>query len=197
VAPRWEPHRRYRYRWEPRRRHCLIDCEKDKRPEYERQTTNNPDKRKTEYRWLKKESWICKFHKMQICWFLCISIRHQKKKRILKESIFHSSAKNTNYLAENKILAPILYNYFHQIHFVSDITQPTKGVYVIDASHCPSVLVECGSNVSKRPCFCKRRKWPGANREKYITVYWAIFFCKRKCQGGSREREPFLIPRNL
>ena len=81
------------------------------------------------------------------------------------------SAKNTKYLAENKILATILYNYFYQIHSVNDITQPTKGVYVIDASHCPSVLVECGSNVSKRPCFCKRRKWPGANREKYITVY--------------------------
>jgi len=54
------------------------------------------------------------------------------------------SAKNTKYLAENKILATILYNYFYQIHSVNDITQPTKGVYIIDASHCPSVLVECG-----------------------------------------------------
>jgi N-acetylmuramoyl-L-alanine amidase len=54
------------------------------------------------------------------------------------------SAKNRKYLAENKILATILYNYFYQIHSVNDITQPKNGVYVIDASHCPSVLVECG-----------------------------------------------------
>ncbi len=54
------------------------------------------------------------------------------------------SAKNTKYLADNKILATILYNYFHQIHSVNDITQPKQGVYVIDAGHFPSVLVECG-----------------------------------------------------
>jgi len=54
------------------------------------------------------------------------------------------STKNTKYLAENKILATILYNYFYQIHPVNDITQPKKGVYVIDNSPCPSVLVECG-----------------------------------------------------
>src|SRR4030095_2146868 len=54
------------------------------------------------------------------------------------------SGKNRKYYAENKILAAILSNNFHQIRPVNDITQSKNGIYVIDASHCPSVLVECG-----------------------------------------------------
>ena len=54
------------------------------------------------------------------------------------------SGKNTKHYAENKILAAILYNYFHQIHSVNDIQLSKNGVYVIDNSQCPSVLVECG-----------------------------------------------------
>lgn len=54
------------------------------------------------------------------------------------------SGKNPKYYAENKILATILYNYFYQIHAVNDIKLSKNGVYIIDNSHCPSVLVECG-----------------------------------------------------
>jgi len=54
------------------------------------------------------------------------------------------SGRNTAYYAENKILAAILYNYFHQIHPVNNIQQSKNGVYVIDNTQCPSVLVECG-----------------------------------------------------
>ena len=54
------------------------------------------------------------------------------------------SGRNTTYYAENKILAAILYNYFHQIHPVNNIQQSKNGVYVIDNTQCPSVLVECG-----------------------------------------------------
>jgi N-acetylmuramoyl-L-alanine amidase len=54
------------------------------------------------------------------------------------------SGKNMKYLAENKVLSTILYNYFYQIYPVNDITQPKNNVYVIDNTQCPSVLVECG-----------------------------------------------------
>jgi len=54
------------------------------------------------------------------------------------------SGKNTKYYAENKILATILYNYFHQIHPVNEIQSSKNGIYVIDSSRCPSVLIECG-----------------------------------------------------
>jgi len=54
------------------------------------------------------------------------------------------SGKNTKYFAENKTLATILYNYFHQIRPVNDIQISKSGVYIIDNSSCPSALIECG-----------------------------------------------------
>jgi N-acetylmuramoyl-L-alanine amidase len=54
------------------------------------------------------------------------------------------SGKNTKYFAESKILATILFNYFHQIHPVNEITVSKNNVYVIDNSNCPSALIECG-----------------------------------------------------
>jgi len=54
------------------------------------------------------------------------------------------SGKNEKYYAESKIFSTILYNFFHQIHPVNDITSSKNKVYVIDNSNCPSALIECG-----------------------------------------------------
>ena len=98
------------------------------------------------------------------------------------------SAKNTKYLAENKILATILYNYFYQIRSVNDITQPKKGVYVIDASHCPSVLVECGYLTDPNDLAFVKGENGQAQIAKSILQAIEQYFLQKKMPGWEQRK---------
>jgi N-acetylmuramoyl-L-alanine amidase len=60
------------------------------------------------------------------------------------------SKKNTSYAAGNKILGGILLNSFSNLYKTTDkIQQRDMGIWVLDNSNCPSVLVECGYMTNK------------------------------------------------
>ncbi|MES1220272.1 MAG: M56/M15 family metallopeptidase, partial [Bacteroidota bacterium] len=61
------------------------------------------------------------------------------------------SKKNSTFTPENKILGTILLNYFSNIYPVEKkIQQQNQGIWVLDNSKCPSVLVECGYLSNKK-----------------------------------------------
>ena len=78
---------------------------------------------------------------------LFISIHANASETSTTESGFelYISKKNPKHAAENKLLGGIVLNNFTGIYKTTNkIQQSSQGIWVLDNSNCPSVLVECG-----------------------------------------------------
>jgi len=78
---------------------------------------------------------------------LFISLHANASENNNNESGFevYISKRNSAHYAENKIFGAILLNYFTNIYkTINKIQQQDQGIWVLDNSHCPSALIECG-----------------------------------------------------